>query len=345
MKQKIDNKISISLLEIANLIGGTIKGDKNIIITGFASLKDAKDSDISLMYRSIYLSDLSHSKAAAFLTNEDFSSKVTNAVIVKNPRLSFCKIIDILHPPPVFKDFISSGADIDKSAKINKPCEIHNSVHIGENAIISSKVVLHPGVYIGDNCYIGENSVIMPNSVIYRDCEIGKNALIHANVTIGSDGWGYVIDNGKNHKIPHRMKVIIKDDVEIGANSVIERGSMINTVIGSGAKISSLVHIAHNVTLGSDNLLATGAIIGGSVKTGKNVIIMGGSVVSDSLKLADNTILGGSSTLIKNTKSGDLLYGFPARPKKIWLQSKAKIKSISGILRRLAKIEKSINKR
>ncbi|MBK3332505.1 UDP-3-O-(3-hydroxymyristoyl)glucosamine N-acyltransferase [Persephonella atlantica] len=296
----------MKLSQIAQLLNGQLVNlREDIEIRGLKSINKAKKGEITFVADKKYLKDL-QINASAVLTKEKLDLEIPQ-IIVDNPQTSFYRLIDIFYPE-------EEKAGISKKASISENVEIGENVYIGEFTVIEegvkigSSVKIYPNCYIGKNTVIKDNTVIYPNVVIYRDAVIGKNVIIHSGCVIGADGFGYYQENGKHKKIKHVGKVIIEDDVEIGANTTIDRAMVDETVIKKGTKIDNLVMIAHNCEIGENSIIVSQVGIAGSCKIGKNVILAGQVGVADHITIGDNVIVTAKSGVGKNLEAGKV-YG------------------------------------
>ena len=289
----------MKLSEIAEKFNGQlVNTDGNIEIKGLKSISSAKKGDLTFVADKKHLKDLEKTSASAILTFQKLDIQIPQ-VIVKNPQTVFYKLIGIMFPEEE-KIGISENAKISKSAKIGKDVYIGDFAVIEENVEIKDRVKIYPHCYIGKNTTIGENTIIYPNVVIYRDTVIGKNVIIHSGSVIASDGFGYYQEDGKHKKIKHIGRVVIQDDVEIGANTTIDRAMVDETIIKRGTKIDNLVMIAHNCHIGENTILVSQVGIAGSSKVGNNVILAGQVGVADHVAIGDNVIVTAKSGVAKN---------------------------------------------
>jgi len=334
-------KITFRLEELSKIVQGEVFGDPNLIISGVEGLKEAKKGDLSLCYLASYEKIAQKSQASAFLTDKNFAHQFSAGIIVANPRLALCKILELYIPKTHPLD--SELKFISKKAKVASSAVIYPFVTIADDAEIGEEVILYPGVFVGEGAKIGKNSVLYPNVVIYRDCVVGQGVIIHANSTIGADGFGFVLEKGEAIKIPHIKKVILGDAIEIGANSTVDRGSMQDTIVGKGTKIDNLVQVAHNVQVGENNLLFSQSAIAGSSVTGKRVMILGKAGVADGLEIPDDLVLGPASVLSRKPKTpGGVYYGYPARKKEEWVESTVSFNQLPNLFKKVKALEKKL---
>lgn len=311
-------KMKIS--EIAKIIDGKLYNNKeDIDIVGVCSLEKGKGKHIAFVSKEKFISVAKGSEASAFLTFKPLEIDKPQ-IITEEPDVAFYKLIEIFNPDEeINKNDISNLASIHKSVKLGKNVLIKDYVVLDENVEIGDNVKIYPFVYIGKNVKIGSNVIIYPNVAIYKDTEIGNNVIIHSGAKLGVDGFGYYIENGIRKKIKHIGKLIIKDNVEIGANTTIDRAVIDETIIGENTKIDDLVLIAHNCKVGDNSVLVGQVGIAGSVNIGDNVILAGQVGVADHLNICDNVFVAAKSGIGKDIKKSGI-YGsnIPAIEWKKW---------------------------
>jgi UDP-3-O-[3-hydroxymyristoyl] glucosamine N-acyltransferase len=289
----------LKLSEIAKRFGGELyRVKEDIEIKGLKSLSSAKEGDITFISDKKYIKEAQSTLASAILTSEKLDINIPQ-IIVKDPQKVFYRLIDILFPEEE-KTGISEKSSVSDRVKTGKDVYIGDFCVVEEGVRIGNGVKIYPNCYIGKNVTIGDNTVIYPNVVVYRDTEIGKNVIIHSGAVIGADGFGYYKEDGVHKKIKHIGKVIIEDDVEIGANTTIDRAVVDQTVIKRGTKIDNLVMIAHNCYVGENSILVSQVGIAGSSKIGKNVILAGQVGVADHITIGDNVIVTAKSGVGKD---------------------------------------------
>ena len=320
--------MKLSLKKIANLVGGNVIGNDSFIIEGINSLDTAAQGEISFFADRKYKESLRKTKASAIIVSEENLLFKGLQVVVSNPALAYAKVASIFAPPVPRYPGISEQAVLHDSTRIGKNVSIYPLVYVGEEALIGDGVIMFPGVFIGDRVKVGNGTIIYPNVTILHDCQIGKNVIINAGTVIGSDGFGFVRDGAVSVKIPQIGMVQIDDDVEIGANSCIDRAASGKTWVKRGVKTDNFVHVAHNVIIGEDTIVVAQAAISGSVHIGRQVIIGGQVAISDHVEIGDRVMIGSQSGVPKSIPSGEVVSGTPAMPHRLWLKT-------SGIIRRL----------
>src|SRR3989338_9005642 len=304
-----------TLQELAECVGGTVVGDPAIKITGVMGIDDAQEGYITFISNEKYTKKIHQTNASAIIVSPKLKDIKKNLLVSKNPYLAFAKLVELLmYKKPTYTKGIDDSARIDKTAIIGKDVSIHAYTTIGKSTRIGNRVVIYPCVHIGDHCTIGDDSVIYPNAVIYNDTVIGNRVTIHSNTVIGSSGFGYAPDGQSYYKIPQTGIAVIEDDVDIGANTTINRAVLGETVIRKGTKIDSQVIISHNVEVGENTLIVSQVGIAGSSKIGKHVTLAGRSGILGHTKIGDNVTVGGYSGVTKDIPDNETYLGTPALP-------------------------------
>ncbi len=343
-------KMMKKLKELAGWVGGELVGDGELEIHGIAPIDEAQPGQITFISHSRYLGKLEMTKASAVIVPREISCSGKPLILTTNPQLAFAKILTLFTTTPYQPKGIDPEAHISSSALLGRDLTIYPLVYVGDRCRIEDRVTLYPGVYVGEDSIIGEDSILYPNVTVYSGSVIGKRVILHSGVVIGADGFGYVKDGKKNVKIPQVGRVIIEDDVEIGANSTVDRATLGSTIIRRGVKIDNLVQIAHNVDIGEDSILVAQVGIAGSTKIGKNVILAGQVGVVDHLEIGDNVRVGAQSGVAQNLPADQVFSGSPAQPHREWLRTMATLpklpemrKSLMELEERLKKIEASLS--
>jgi len=303
--------------EINEVLQGTIVGFTTVKITAPEQLEAANATEISFIGNKKYEKLWATSKAVVAVVNEDISIEPgeNRAFIkVKNADLAMSQVLTMFAPPPpVFKTNIHPSATIDETAQIGNGAKIGANCYVGPNVIIAENTILYPNVTVLDDCTIGKNTTIWSGAVIRERCHVGNDCIIHSNATIGADGFGFRPDPEKGLvKIPQIGNVIIGDNVEIGANTCVDRGKFSSTVLGYGCKIDNLVQIGHNSKLGMFCIMAGNSGLAGSVTLGNGVIIGGSASIKDHTTIGDKAIIGAGSGVTGDVEAGKTLLGYPA---------------------------------
>ncbi len=310
---------SFTITEISTLLQGELVGSTTQKITGPEELEKAEAHHITFIGSSKYISKWKDSKASVAIvnTNLDIGPEENRALIkVKNADLAMARVLEIFAPePPVFDIDIHPTAVVHKTAMIGNSCKIGANCYVGKNVSLGDGVVLYPNVTILDETSIGKNSTIWPGTVIRERCEIGAYCIFHNNVSIGADGFGYrPSDDGRGLvKIPQIGTVIIGNDVEIGANSCVDRGKFSATIIGDNCKIDNQVQIAHNCIMGRSCIMAGHSGLAGSVTLGDGVIIGGSASIKDHTTIHSGVTVGAGSGVVGDIPAGKTYLGYPAQ--------------------------------
>lgn len=334
-------KKKFTLAELASLTDSRLVGDPSHTITGVNSLDEALENEASFLANDRYHDSLKRSKAGVICTSSEVERK--NLLISKDPSKTFQKIVELLSEKKriPFKG-ISPRAIVDKSAKIKEGVNIAPSVVIDKGVSIEESTTIYPNCYIGENVSIGKDCLIHANVTIRENCRIGNNVIIQPGAVIGSCGFGLIKDNeGRYSKINHVGVVVIEDNVEIGANTTIDRARFKETIIREGTKIDNLVQIAHNVEIGKNCAIAAQSGFSGSSKTGDNVIIAGQVGVAGHLKLDDNVMVAAQSGISKNLKAGKYR-GTPAIDFDRWNREYVYMRRVKNYIKKIEELEKKI---
>jgi len=330
-----------TLKELAQLINGRIVGDENIVIKDVAALEEAESGTIAFISNPKYRSLVFQTRASALVTAESIEGLKLSQLIVKEPYLAFAKIAAAFHTPSHPDWGIDSRAYIGKNTRIGKDTHLAPFCYVESNVRIGSKVHIYPHVYIGCGSVINDDTVIYPNVSIYRHTVIGKRCIIHSGVVIGADGFGFAKEGLKNVKIQQIGYVEIGDDVEVGANTTIDRAALGVTRIGSGTKIDNLVQIAHNVHIGENCLIVSQSGISGSTRVGSNVIIAGQAGISGHLKIGDFAVIGPQAGIAKDISPHTTVSGTPAINHINWLRAVSVFRELPEMKRLLNELKKN----
>jgi len=334
--------VGITLRHIADSIGGSVEGDDSVVINGISPLGSAKEGEISFLADPRVRDQLRVTRASAVIVKARTDLFAGPQVIVPNPYLAYARVAAVFAPTPARFEGVSERAVIGKGVLLGKAVSVYPFVYVGREAAIGDGAILFPGVYIGDGVHIGEGTVLYPNVSVLPNCIIGRNVIIHAGSVIGSDGFGYARDGDASVKIPQTGTVEIGDEVEIGANTTIDRASFGKTVIERGVKTDNLVQIGHNVVVGEHTIIVAQAGIAGSTRIGKNVIIGPQAGIIDHLEIGDRAMVVGGSGVAKSIPAGAVVSGFPAMPHRLWLKTSGHIRRLPEYFDKLRELEKRI---
>ena len=331
---------------IAGLIGGTVVGDPNAKVSDFARIEEGRPGCISFLYNDKYLQHLYDTESSIVLISENIEVKQDvkpTLIKVHDAREAVAKLLQIYESMKPRREGISELAFIDPSAKVGQHCYIGPFVAIGEGVEIGDGCVLHPHVTIGRNARVGNDTEIYSNAVIYHDCRVGQRCVLHAGCVIGADGFGFQPTETGYEKIPQIGIAIIEDDVEIGANSCVDRAMMGATVVHRGVKIDNLVQIGHNGEIGSHTVMSAQVGIGGSTKVGEWCMFGGQVGIADHAVIADR-VMAGAQAGIPNSikKEGAAVQGTPAIEGRNFWKSSAVFKNLPDMWAEMNQMKKEI---
>jgi UDP-3-O-[3-hydroxymyristoyl] glucosamine N-acyltransferase len=339
-----DEEMKKKLKELAEFVGGTVVGDGEVEITGVGPIEGARPGEITFIAHPKFLSKLSETAASAVIVSPEITQAKQSLLSVRNPQLAFAKILTLYASQPYQPKGIDSRSWISPSAQLGKELTLYPFVYVGDRCRIGDRVTLYPGVYVGEEASIGEDSILYSNVSVYDRTAIGKRVILHSGVVVGSDGFGYVKDGKKNVKIPQVGRVEIEDDVEIGANTTIDRAAFGKTVLRRGVKIDNLAQIAHNVVIGEDSIIVAQVGIAGSTKIGSNVTLGGQVGIVDHIEIGDNAMVAAQAGVMHDLPPNQVYSGGPAIPHRENLKMLAALSKLPEMKKTLNEIEKRLKK-
>ena len=331
--------MKFTVREIAEQVGGEVVGDGGIELAGFAQADAAKPGDLTFAENEKYFRLAEKSRASAILAPEEFASEAKPVIRVTNARVAFARVLPLLFPQKAFAPGIHPSAVIAESAQVDNSAHIGPNCVIGENAVIGRQAVLEANCIVGDQSSLGQAVRLFPNVTIYPQSRIGDHVRIHSASVVGSDGYGYVFNEGHHRKIPQIGGVVIGDDVEIGANVTIDRGALGDTEIGEGTKIDNLVQIAHNVVIGKHCLIVAQTGIGGSTKVGEYTTLAGQVGVVGHIEIGPKSVVAAKAGVINNLDGGKQYMGFPAIPDREAKRQIIALQKLPELIKRIKKLE------
>ena len=334
-----------TLAEVAAAVGGTVHGDGAASLRGVAGLEAAGPSDLSWVADEGRAEAGAASRAGALLVASERLASGKPAVVVPNPHLALARWLEISHPPVRPRPGKARGAFVDPAARLGKGVSVGAGAVVSARARIGARTVISAGVFVGEDAEIGEDCLLHPNAAVLARCRIGSRCVLQAGAVVGSDGFGYVWDGAAHHKVPQLGIVRVEDDVEIGANSAIDRATLGETVIGRGTKIDNLVQVGHNVVVGPYSVFCGQAGVGGSSRIGRGVTLAGQVGISDHVTIGDGAILTGQAGVARRGRvaAGAVLSGMPALPHREFLRRAALLGRLEAALDRLAALEKRLS--
>lgn len=339
-----------TLSEIAAYLQASVVGDGTVEIRDIKGLDEAGEGDLTFLANPKYRKKIATTAASAILVSAPVEGTGKNFIVVKDPYAALARLLALFYPEE--RDFqgVSPAAFIGPGAAVADGATVYPGVYVGQGARIGRGTVLYPGVYVGHGASVGEDCILYPNVTVYRRCLIGSRVILHAGVVVGSDGFGFANPGIENRKVPQVGIVQIDDDVEIQANTTIDRGTLGKTWIQRGVKIDNLVQIAHNVVIGENSIVVAQVGISGSTRLGKRVIIGGQAGLVGHIHVGDNVMIAARAGINKDIPSSRIMSGAPAIPHAEWLRLNAHIlrlpemhKTVQELRKKIEELEKKLN--
>jgi UDP-3-O-[3-hydroxymyristoyl] glucosamine N-acyltransferase len=328
--------------QIAEKLQGEVVGDGSVQLNGLASADRARAGELTFAENAFYFAAAEQTPAAAILVSEPFASSNKVLIRVANTRVALARALPLFFPPEEHPRGIHPSAVIADSAQVDATAHIGPNCVLGARVRIGARSVLMGGNDLRADCQLGDDVCLFPNVVLYRRTQVGHRVAIHAGTVIGSDGFGYVLDEARHRKVLQLGNVIIHDDVEIGANAAIDRGTLGPTVIGEGTKIDNLVHVAHNVVIGRHCVIMGQVGFAGSTRLGDYVVVASQSGIADHLKLGNQAVIGAKSGVMRDIEDGGRVLGIPAAPERQAKRQMIAVQHLPEILRRMRELEKEV---
>jgi len=337
-----------SLKELAEQVGGEVRGDGQIVIKAVSTLEEAGAGEITFLSNKKYEPLLKTTKASAVIVAKPIKTDAA-LLIAEDPYYAFMQIVVLLHGHRKHKKVgVSERASVAKTAKLGANCNIYDFAVISDGARVGKNCCLYPGAFIGLDVKMGDDCIVYPNAVIYDGCEVGSRVIIHANAAVGEDGYGFATHKGEHHKIPQIGRVVLEDDVEIGACCTIERATLGDTIIGKGTKVGDMVAIGHGAKIGPHCLLVPQVGISGSATLGHHCVLAGQVGVVGHIKIGNMVTIGAQSGVANDIPDGTTILGSPAveanKAKRVYasMQHLPEMrKSIRQLEKRLGALEKT----
>jgi len=333
--------------QIADFLGGTIQGNPSVKVSDFSKIEEGKPGTLSFLSNPKYSQYIYDSLASIILVNKDFQPErdvLSTLILVDDAYQSLAKLLSMVDQAKPKKTGISPLAFISSSAKVGENAYIGPFVYLGENVTIGNNTTLHPHVCVEDGAMLGDNVTLYSGVKVYYNCVIGNNCTLHSGSVIGSDGFGFApSEDGSYKKIPQMGNVILEDNIEIGANSVVDRATLGSTILRKGVKIDNMVQIAHNVEVGVNTVIAAQTGISGSTKLGKQCILGGQVGIAGHLHIADGTSFGAQSGVPNNIKVPNHAYqGYPAIPVMTFHRASVVYKNLPELQKTVYELQKKI---
>ena len=331
--------------QIAAFLRGTVEGDPEVKVSNFSKIEEGKPGTLTLLANPKYEHHIHHTEASTVSVNQDFTPTEpihTTLIRVENAYTALAQLLNMVEQAKSKKSGVDSTAFIAPTASVGEDCYIGNMAYIGERVKLGNNCQVYPFAYIGDNVEIGDNTILYPHVTVYHDCRIGQHCILHAGSVIGADGFGFAPEGEQYKKIPQLGNVVIEDNVEIGANTTIDRAVMDSTIIRQGVKLDNLIQIAHNVEVGENTVMAAQVGIAGSVKVGKHCMFGGQVGLAGHIQIADDVTLGAQAGVISSVKEATTLLGAPAIQARNFMRSSAIFNRLPELYRTIGQLQREV---
>ncbi|MDD2540737.1 MAG: UDP-3-O-(3-hydroxymyristoyl)glucosamine N-acyltransferase [Desulfuromonadaceae bacterium] len=331
-----------TVTELAEYLGGIVHGDGNVTISSLGPLDSAGPDSLTFLANPKYASKVAETSAGAVLMAPGAERYGRTIIEVANPYLGFAKLLTLFYTKPHEAVGVLPSAIVSDTATIGEGASIYPGACIGKNVVVGERTVIYSGAVLYDNVIIGEDCTIHANTVIRERCRIGNRCIIQPGAVIGSDGFGYAPDGSSYYRIPQIGIVVVEDDVEIGANTCIDRAAIEVTRIRRGTKLDNLVQIAHNCQIGEDCMIVSQVGISGSTKIGNHVTLAGQVGVAGHLTIGDNVVVGAQSGVPSSLPANAAYSGSPTMPHKEWLKSAMTVPRLPELKKTVSTLEKRV---
>lgn len=338
--------MTATLSELAAQVGCELRGTPDTVVARVGTLANAADDAVSFLANPLYRDQLAATRAAAVVLEARYVDECPSASLVSdNPYATYARIAALLHPPPMPRPGISPQASIAADARVAASAEIGPQAAVGARAVLGEHVVIGAGAVLGADVVIGDGTRIAPRATVLDGVRIGRRCVVHSGAVLGADGFGFAYDDGTWTKVPQLGGVAIGDDVEIGANTTVDRGTIEDTVIEDGVKIDNLVQIAHNVRVGAHTVMAAMSGAAGSTKIGRRCRIGGGVVMVNQIEICDDAMFTFRSVVTKSiTKPGVYGGSLAAEEAAKWRRSAARFRRLDALAERLQAVERELRR-
>jgi len=338
--------MAATLGELAARFGCELHGDPNVVVERVGTLSSAASNAVTFLANSSYRSQLKETGAAAvILAPRDRDDCPVASLVHPEPYLVYARVATFLHPPAVAAPGVHESAVVAASAHVAASAEVQAHAVVGSDCVVGADAVIGAGAVLGNNVTVGDGTRIGPRVTLLDGVRVGARCIVHAGAVLGADGFGFAPNHGQWEKIPQVGSVVVGDDVEIGANTTIDRGTIEDTVIEDGVKLDNLVQIAHNVRLGEHTIIAALSGIAGSTKLGRRCMIGGGTVMTNSLTICDDVVFTFSSIVTRSVDEPGTYSGhLSAEEASVWRRNAARFRNLDALADRLIKVEKELAK-
>ena len=333
-----------TLADVAAAVGGELRGDPRLILTGVRGLDDAGPKDLSFVADGRRGAAVAATRAGALLVPSPEAAGGRPAVVVGNPLQALAALLERRFPRPRVRPGVARGARVDRTARLGPGVAVSAGATVGARARIGARTFVGPGACVGAGARLGEDCYLHANATVLEGCLVGDRCVLHAGAVVGSDGFGYVWDGERHRKVPQVGIVRLEDDVEVGANATIDRATLGETVVGRGTKIDNLVQVGHNVVIGEHSLLCGQAGVAGSTRIGRRVTLAGQAGVADHATIGDGAIATAQSGIVTgaHVEAGAVVSGMPAAPHREFLKRSAWLARLPELARRVEELERRL---
>ena len=334
----------ISLQQIHDVVGGELVGSPQATVTSLASFEAAGPNDLTFVTGDRILKASGPTAAGALLAHRRLTEITNPHIVVAHPTLAFAQIAQAFFCPISPPRGIAASVVRGVHTQVGPDVSIWPGVTLGDRVTIGARVTLYPGVFVGNDTTIGDDTLLYPNVVVRENCTIGARVIIHSGTVVGSDGFGYVQDQGTHYKIPQLGGVTLEDDVELGANVTVDRATTPdqNTVIKRGTKVDNLVQIAHNVTIGAHSILVAQVGIAGSTRVGQHVMIGGQAGLADHIVIGDQVMIAARAGVNRSLEPNQIVSGAPVMPHEVWVKAQAVIPRLPELRQAVRTLEERV---
>ncbi len=328
--------------DLAARLGAELRGDPGVEVTAVAPLDRAGPGDVSFLSNPKYAPLLRQTRASAVIVGPDVDLEGPAALVTPNPYLAFARAVELLHPQEHPRRGVEEGAWVHPTARLGEGVTALAGSRVDEGAQVGDGTILYPGVYVGRGARVGRDCVLHANAVVREGCVLGDRVILQPGAVVGSDGYGYARDGHRHVKIPQVGIAVLEDDVEVGANSTIDRAALGETRIGRGTKIDNLVQIGHNVTVGEHCLLVALVGVSGSTRIGNHVVLAGQVGVAGHITVGDGAMVGAQSGVASDVEPGARLLGSPAIPSTEWMRAQSLVRRLPRLRQRIREMERRL---
>jgi len=328
--------------ELARRVGGKVVGDAERAIRGVATLDDAGPHDLSFLTNPRYRDRASRSRAAALLVRTGTRVGERDLLEVDEPYLALATLLELMHPVERPRPGVSPAAYVADDVRLGVDVRVGPFAVLDEGVRLGDRVAVEAGGVVGRGSEVGDDSILMPGVVLYPGTRVGRRCLIHSGAVLGADGYGFATSDGRHHKVPQLGRVVLEDDVEIGANTTVDRGMLGETVVGEGSKLDDQVMIGHGARLGRACLLAGQSGVAGSTQVGDHVTLAGQSGLAGHLRIADGTVVAAKSAVFGDVERAGLVAGIPAQPHLRWKRTQSLLRRLPDLRREVTRLNERV---